>query len=1141
MRDAEPVQITTLGELAVDGRPVRGERLAAVVRALVDARGRAVSTAALVDAVWEGTPPDDATGAVQALVSRVRRLGLPVVAVAGGYRIAGEDVHVDAVDVRGLVDRANAALASGSTAAARATADEARALFPTVPDLDDPTAARLFADVTAVRAHAALAGAGALDETDLRRLAERTPPDEPSVALLVRVLAAQGRDAEALDVVERLRAELADRYGTDPSPVVTAAHLALLRGELQAPPTPAPAPAANPAGDPFAANPAANPAAGAPASATSAGAPPSPASAGAPASPATSPPANPVAAAPAIATATTPATDGVPASGGRPVTGLPASWRRPATALVGRDDELAAIEDALADAPLVTLVATGGAGKTRLAAETARRAAARGTQVRAVELAGVRDPAEVLPTVLAAIGGSETAAATSSNPTAERRVLTPGERLAVAAQDLAGLLVVDNCEHLLEAAAAVVADLVAAAPGDLVVLATSRAPLGVVGEAVHRVRALPDDVALALLEARARAGRPDLAWDADAALELCHRLDNLPLALELAAARLRAMPVDDVLAGLSDRFALLDDALRGLPERHASLWAMVDWSRELLDAPERELLARLAVIPSSFTAEAATAVAGTPGPVVRRGLATLVEQSLLTLDEAESPARYRMLETVREYGEARLDAGGQRADAMAGLVRWSAQEAGRLAEGFVGEAQLEAFAVCTREQDTFVAALRWAAEHDEEPAIADIAAALFQTWTVRGLHVEVIGWARRLLAADSPGRRRASVFLQGARSGLPLPHADRVVRFGLLSAVNGAATDSMRLAALGWRVIRTTLAERREQVSDTLAALAGVLPTLTLPDPARIIDAAASLREHEDPYVRAMGLFITAAVRENMGDSGMSGPDIREAYVLFESVGDHWGMGMAAQALGQWDLSDGRADSQRWLTLGVQHLESVGAQADARSVRVLLLVEHAITGDADAERSLEDLAANPQLDAIDRAQAHAGLARVAWEQGRVDDAVAHADAAGERSADLVSVPQARIVFRLAAAMIRMRALWLHDPDATDVDGPTLAWILAARDESMATLDMPILGSYALALAELCAIRRDDERALELWALGTRLGANLRVLLALGAETRLDELLGDAARRAARVDPLREQRPTVVAERLRAAAAAALGA
>ncbi|WP_238432630.1 AfsR/SARP family transcriptional regulator [Micromonospora tarensis] len=190
------MQITTLGPVAVDGQPVRGERLAAVVRALVEARGRAISTPRLVDAVWDGAPPDDATGAVQALVSRVRRLGLPVLAVPGGYRLPAEEVTVDAVEARTLVDRARIVLQGGDAGAARALADQARALFPEVPELVTTEDTRLFADVVALRARAALAGAGPFDEVDLGRLVARTPPDEPSAALLVRVLAAQGREAE---------------------------------------------------------------------------------------------------------------------------------------------------------------------------------------------------------------------------------------------------------------------------------------------------------------------------------------------------------------------------------------------------------------------------------------------------------------------------------------------------------------------------------------------------------------------------------------------------------------------------------------------------------------------------------------------------------------------------------------------------------------------------------------------------------------------------------------------------------------------------------------------------------------------------------------------------------------------------------
>lgn len=230
------MRITTLGELAVDGRPVRGERLGSVLRALLDSRGRAVPVTALVDAVWPDGPPADATGAVQALVSRLRRLGLPVLGTPGGYRLPLDAVDLDVLRVRTLVDAARTALRAGRPEEARTAATEARSLLPDVPDLDDPTTARLLSDVARTAAEAALAD-GRPDgpdasEADLRLLAARTPPDEPAVALLVRVLAAQGRDSEALELVEQVRAALADRYGADPSPVVVDAHLALLRGEL---------------------------------------------------------------------------------------------------------------------------------------------------------------------------------------------------------------------------------------------------------------------------------------------------------------------------------------------------------------------------------------------------------------------------------------------------------------------------------------------------------------------------------------------------------------------------------------------------------------------------------------------------------------------------------------------------------------------------------------------------------------------------------------------------------------------------------------------------------------------------------------------------------------------------------------------
>ncbi|MDM7829851.1 BTAD domain-containing putative transcriptional regulator [Cellulomonas edaphi] len=1061
------MQITTLGELAVDGRPVRGERLAAVLRTLVDARGRAVSVGALAEAVWDGEPPQDETGAIQALVSRLRRTGVPILVAPGGYRLNADDVQVDAADARALADRAAAELRAGRPDAARLAADDARALFPAVPDLDDGDAARLFSEVAVVRAQAALAGAGALDGADLHRLVDRNPPDEPALALLVKVLAAQGRDAEALELVERVRAELADRYGADPSPVVVDAHLALLRGEL----------------------------------------------------------------APAVAT--------TPAAGVRttPTLAVPPSWRRATTPLIGRDADLATVLAAVDHAPLVTLVATGGAGKTRLASEVARAVAAQGRSVRVVELAGLRSPEEVLPAVLGAIGGMDTTPA-RAELNVDRRLLDPVDRLRVAAADLDGLVVLDNCEHLLDAVAIVVADLLGVASPDVVVLATSRAPLGIVGEAVHRLGTLPDQDALDLLESRARAGRPGLTWDASRALELCHRLDNLPLALELAAARLRSMPVEDVLDGLSDRFGLLDDALRGLPDRHASLWAMVDWSRELLSPAERTLLQRLAVVGGSFSAEAAAAVAADlPAAQVRRGLAMLVDQSLLSLAEQDDgPARYRMLETVREYGEARLDDAGERDAAMTGLVGWAARRATELGAEFVGHGQVRAFNATALDADAMLVATRWALAHDDESAALDVLAALSWLWTVRGLHSEVVSWARRLLHLDDPRARVRSAFINGSRSGGQLPRADAAAMVGTFASVNSGVIASKRMAAIALRAVRTTLREREDELSPRTRAMAQTLSVIGTTDMTRVLEPADRLAQCGDPYLEGIGLFLRAAVLENEGDAVESRVAAREAYRRFEAVGDHWGMGMAAQGIGQW-IGSGRAsaESEEWLARGLHHLEAIGAFGDAWSIRVLLDVQRALRGDAEAYTRVLDVASSDQVDQGDAAQAHLGLAHIAWTRGDRDQAATHVDAAVALVDEHpVNPPQARAVTRAVAAMIHLRrAADADDRVRTTAEERATRLLRGAGNDALASSDMPVVGTYALALAELAAFRGLTEVTVELYAMGMRLGANLQMMFELDEDGAVAAIVGDEPARSAAVEPVRNLRAQTVAARVRA--------
>lgn len=1051
------MRITTLAELTVDGRPVRGERLAAVVRALVEHAGRPVPTGTLVDEVWDGDPPEDAAGAVQALVSRVRRLGLDVEATPGGYRLRSDGLEVDSARARRLVADARAALPRDPRAGARLAAD-ALDLFAAPPPPDRSTADTLYVQALTVDAEAALATGDAARVTEpLRAAAHRTPPDEPLVALLVRVLAAQGRDAEALALVEELRAELAETYGADPSPVVAQAHVALLRGELAGPPAAAPAPPVPP----------------------------------------------PVA---------------------RDAAHLPPSWRRSATALVGRDDDVRHVEEALRVAPLVTVVATGGAGKTRIAAEVARRAAA-DAPVRVVELAGLRSGSEVLPAVLAAIGGGD-ATATHADLQLERRLLSESERIGVAAQDLDGLLVLDNCEHVLTATADVVAELVAVTPPGFVVLATSRAPLGVVGEVVHHLEALPDDDALALLEARARAGRATLGWDRERALELVRRLDRLPLAIELAAARLRSMSVDDVLDGLRDRFGLLDDALRGLPERHASLWAMVDWSWTLLDERGRELLDRLAVVPAPFTAETAAAVAGRGLLDVRRDLAALVDQSLLVLDEGDGPPRYRMLETVREYAGTRLDASGHRPQAMAGLVAWATELADEQRPRFVGRTQVATLELCAREQDSLVAAMRWALEHDDEASAHRVAATLFMLWTVRGLHTEVIGWTRRLLFADDGAARARSALLHG--EGDRRPAADPLVMTTLLGGLNSGISGELRTGALAKRVLERTLPARAAELTPRTAAMASLFEVFGDFDLAATATTAERLEASDDTYLVALGLFLRAAAEENAGEREVAGRHARDAYAAFERIGDEWGMGMAAQGIGQWGTQWDDPEAARWLAAGARHLELVGAAQDARSVRVLLDVHRAVEGDDDALRRLEALAASAQSEPIDVGQALLGLADVALRRGDLAGARARGEQVlAQLGSDAVPMPQPRVVFAVAAASLLLLS---GGPDGVDLARATLA---RAGEDAVAAVDAPMLGSLALGWAHLEAHAGDPERARELWRLGMRLGARLESVFDLSLDEVATRVLGDADERRRLADELRGMPAREASARVRA--------
>ncbi|MEV7772447.1 BTAD domain-containing putative transcriptional regulator [Kitasatospora sp. NPDC086791] len=1102
-----------------DGTPVPlgGARLRALLAALALRQGRPVPADLLVDEVWDAAPPQDSSAALQTLVGRLRRtVGREEIGSGpAGYWLTGPGT--DLTDFQRLSAEGRRALDAGDHALAAERLRAALALWrgPALADLPDRTgpAVRLEAQREEARRHRITADLGLGRAADLvaelAELCERQPLDEPLQLLMIRALHESGRTAEALRHYERTRRALAEELGVDPG-----RHLRSLHAELLAPVA-----GSEPVADP-------GPEAG-----------PEPRAEAAP-----KPRPEPAGSVPAPAPQ-------LPRPGG--------NLRGRLTSFVGREADLAALRELLTERRLVTLTGPGGSGKTSLSVEAGRAEQSAGAWpdgVWVAELAPLESPDAVPAAVVSALGLREIVLHSTSMvaEVIDKRAEDPLRRLVEHCGHRRMLLVLDNCEHLIQAAADLADVLLAECPG-LTVLATSREPLGVPGETVLPVEPLPDPVALRLFAERAATARPgfDPQGDPEACAEICRRLDGLPLAIELAAARLRVMTARQIADRLDGRFALLTAGSRTLLPRQQTLRAVVDWSWDLLGKRERAVLRRLSVFSGGWQLEDAEAVCAdgvdvAPGEVADL-LLSLVDKSLLVADlDGASLPRYRMLETIHEYTTERL--AGSAAERTATEARHLAHFRALVAEAeqqIHGPLQLHWLAVLEREQDNIRAVLRRAIDlRDEEQALV-LALGMSWYWSLRGYSMEARGWYDAIAALgpdpfgpDVPPPLPLERDVLGY--GVPMPEgvveeARRILAMHrliglfegnldvlgdteavavsrqLLDVYGPELPQSYRFPAL-MRVFGAFLSGRLELMRDLMD------------------DAVRGCEQYGGPGDLAFILQVRARMMNDWpGGAEQSLLDGERSLELFERAGDLWGISQALAAHGESLANQGESEAAAAAyARAIELAEELGAPQEVPILRVHLgtaLLEH------DLERG--ERIVREALAAIDAPGAnqpttgallfgHLTLCGVHAQRGEFDAALAELDV-------LDVVREGSFVPGVVDGMLMSTRGWITaragDPDrglAMLREGRRLLktiTVVSGFAEHMTVMVVPAVIAVLCALAERDGdLARAEVAAVLFGALGGLTGPKGGYLdrvehKRLGGVLR--ELLGDAAFEGAR--------------------------
>lgn len=609
--------------------------------------------------------------------------------------------------------------------------------------------------------------------------------------------------------------------------------------------------------------------------------------------------------------------------------------REPRSAFVGRHRELERLQSLLDASSLVTLTGVGGAGKTRLAMRAANRYAEReGIDCWFVPLESVQDPHGVPLAVVRAL------------PLADQSGRDPLEVVVSALRDTPAILVLDNCEQIIDAAAAFTDELLLALP-QLTVVATSRRPLELDGELVYAVPPLSTDAApdgpseaVSLLVARARAA--DAAFvlapgDAEAAVELCRSLDGLPLAIELAATRLRTLSISELASGLSSRFTLLRGGSRSAVERQRTLRAVVDWSYELCSPEQRELWCALATFSGPFDLEAAAAIGGYTMEDIVGPLDELVAQSVVEADH--ETGRFRMLETIRGYGRGRAEEEGRSPVLTRRHLDHFAAVAARSRVDWYGPGQTAVLARLRADRAELQSALTAAAAMDTDTALV-LFSDLCYHWAVGGFIPEGRGWATGVLALPGgsiahrvPALINAAwlCLLQGdlAEAAGRLDEADHLAPIAALPAERAA---TIRVEIHRWRGTHAMFSGRpRDAVGEFEASI-----------------RAARECGHPEEALLAQFQLTTALSHLREPDAARAGKD---ALAYAETMGESWMRSHALWSLGFAAFVEGDLDAaERFAREAI-----VADRGFDDPVGECLMLE--VLSWVDAERGLADRAA----------------------------------------------------------------------------------------------------------------------------------------------------------------------------------------